>query len=101
MESGEIAGFGSRAAYDATLNDKALTAAIGNHPVFIITTKQERFVELLLGHHRIELAGERIFGLERKRSKPEILTELAGRAEFKTAVLHLIEDRLGARESVM
>lgn len=29
MESGAIAGFGSRAAYDATLNDKALTAAIG------------------------------------------------------------------------
>ena len=80
---------------------EALTAAIGNHPVFIITTKQERFVELLLGHHRIELTGERIFGLERKRSKPEILTELAGRAEFKTATLHFIEDRLEALESVI
>jgi curli biogenesis system outer membrane secretion channel CsgG len=28
-ESGEIAGFGSRAEYDATLNEKAITAAIG------------------------------------------------------------------------
>lgn len=28
-ESGEIAGFGSKAAYDATLNEKAITAAIG------------------------------------------------------------------------
>ena len=80
---------------------EALASAIGNRPVFIITTKQERFVELLLRHHRIELAGERIFGLERKRSKPQILTELAGRAEFKTATLHFIEDRLEALESVI
>jgi len=28
-ESGEIAGFGSKAAYDATLNEKAITSAIG------------------------------------------------------------------------
>ena len=28
-ETGEIAGFGSKAAYDATLNEKAITAAIG------------------------------------------------------------------------
>lgn len=28
-ETGEIAGFGSRAAYDATLNEKAITSAIG------------------------------------------------------------------------
>ena len=80
---------------------EALAAAIGNHPVFIVTTKQERFVELLLRHHRIKLAGERIFGLERKRSKPEILTELAGRAEFGTAALHFIEDRLETLEAVI
>lgn len=29
-ESGEVAGFGSRAAYDASLNDKAIAAAISN-----------------------------------------------------------------------
>lgn len=30
MESGDIAGFGSKAAYDATLNDKAIAAAISD-----------------------------------------------------------------------
>ena len=40
MESGEIAGFGSRAAYDATLNDKALSAAI-NETVNQLVTKLE------------------------------------------------------------
>jgi hypothetical protein len=42
MESGETAGFGSRAAYDATLNDKALNAAIGETVNQLVTTLEAR-----------------------------------------------------------
>lgn len=42
MESGEVAGFGSRAAYDATLNDKALNAAIGETVNQLVTNLEAR-----------------------------------------------------------
>ena len=42
MESGATAGFGSRAAYDATLNDKALNAAIGETVNQLVTTLEAR-----------------------------------------------------------
>lgn len=41
-ESGEVAGFGSRAAYDATLNDKALNAAISETVNQLVTKLEER-----------------------------------------------------------
>jgi curli biogenesis system outer membrane secretion channel CsgG len=41
-ESGEVAGFGSRSAYDATLNDKALTAAISETVNQLVTKLEER-----------------------------------------------------------
>jgi hypothetical protein len=42
MESGEIAGFGSKAAYDATLNDKALAAAISETVNQLVTKLEGR-----------------------------------------------------------
>lgn len=42
MEAGEIAGFGSRAAYDATLNDKALSAAISEAVNQLVTKLEAR-----------------------------------------------------------
>ncbi len=41
-ESGEIAGYGSRAAYDASLNDKAIAAAISDVIGRLITKLEER-----------------------------------------------------------
>lgn len=41
-ESGEVAGFGSRAGYDATLNDKAISAAIADLMSDIIQRLDER-----------------------------------------------------------
>ena len=41
-ESGEIAGYGSRAAYDATLNDRAIAAAITDVIDRLVTTLEER-----------------------------------------------------------
>ena len=42
MESGAVAGFGSRANYDATLNDKALTAAISETVNQLVTKLEAR-----------------------------------------------------------
>ncbi len=42
MESGQIAGFGSRAAYDGTLNDKALAAAISETVNQLVTELENR-----------------------------------------------------------
>lgn len=41
-ESGEIAGFGSRAEYDATLNDRAISAAISDMLDKVVSTLDER-----------------------------------------------------------
>jgi curli biogenesis system outer membrane secretion channel CsgG len=41
-EAGEVAGFGARAAYDATLNDKAIGAAVSEVINSLVTKLQER-----------------------------------------------------------
>jgi len=41
-ESGEIAGYGSKAAYDATLNDRAIAAAISDLVDKLVSTLEER-----------------------------------------------------------
>jgi len=41
-ESGEVAGFGSRADYDATLNDRAISAAISDLVDKLVSTLEER-----------------------------------------------------------
>lgn len=41
-ESGEIAGFGSKAAYDATLNDRAISAAISDLVDRLVSVLEER-----------------------------------------------------------
>jgi curli biogenesis system outer membrane secretion channel CsgG len=42
VEAGEVAGFGSRAAYDSTLNDRAIAAAISDVTTNIVQKLQER-----------------------------------------------------------
>jgi phosphoglycolate phosphatase-like HAD superfamily hydrolase len=42
-------------------------------PWYVVTTKQERFVKQILKANAIELADERIFGLDRNMSKVEVL----------------------------
>lgn len=61
-------------------------------PWYVVTTKQERFVSQILNANRIELSDDKIFGLDRKKSKEEILIELAVRHPGETLVF--IEDRL-------
>ncbi|MDD2760695.1 MAG: HAD family hydrolase [Methylomonas sp.] len=62
------------------------------HLWYVITTKQERFVKHILKANAIELADERIFGLDRKLGKTEILKDLL-RGHPGLAV-EFVEDRL-------
>jgi phosphoglycolate phosphatase-like HAD superfamily hydrolase len=59
---------------------------------YIITTKQEHFVKQILIANQIQLADERIFGLDRKLSKEAILTDLV--KKHAPATLYFVEDRL-------
>jgi phosphoglycolate phosphatase-like HAD superfamily hydrolase len=59
---------------------------------YIITTKQERFVQQILNANRICLAEERIFGLDRSMSKEEVLAALFERHPGYR--IRFVEDRL-------
>ena len=61
-------------------------------PWYVITTKQERFVKQILKANAIELADERIFGLDRNMSKVEILKGLSKIHPNET--IYFVEDRL-------
>ena len=58
---------------------------------YIVTTKQERFVEQILQANQVDLPID-IYGLDRKMGKQAVLLELLEQHGSKT--IHLIEDRL-------
>nr|MDJ0806337.1 HAD family hydrolase [Gammaproteobacteria bacterium] len=60
---------------------------------YIITTKQERFVERLLAHHDVHFDAERIYGLDRRMKKEAVLRELMAR--HPGCPIDFVEDRLG------
>jgi hypothetical protein len=61
-------------------------------PCYIVTTKQERFVQQLLAYHGVPLALDHIFGLERGMAKEAVLLQLLER--HPDMGVHLVEDRL-------
>lgn len=61
-------------------------------PWYVVTTKQERFVKQILKAHAVELADDRIFGLDRNLSKPDILKRLLKDHMGQSIVF--VEDRL-------
>lgn len=61
-------------------------------PWFVITTKQERFVNLILKANSINIPGENIFGLDRNLSKTDVLTELVNL--YPGQQIYFVEDRL-------
>jgi phosphoglycolate phosphatase-like HAD superfamily hydrolase len=63
-------------------------------PVFILTTKQKRFVSTLLHSRGIRLPADHIFGLDAGKSKENVLEQLSRRSEFDGGRFHLVEDRL-------
>lgn len=76
------------------------TAALARHPVFIVTTKQERFVAALLKGWGLSFAPEHIFGLERDKPKERVLAELSQQARWRDGCWHFVEDRLATLERV-
>lgn len=62
------------------------------HIWYVITTKQERFVKQILKANIIELTEERIFGLDRNMSKPEVLKGLL--ENHPNQIIQFVEDRL-------
>jgi len=67
---------------------------IKTDPLFIITTKAERFVITLLGARGIRFPPERIFGLDRSLPKEAILEQLLQDPAWQDACFHFVEDRL-------
>ncbi|BBL69874.1 HAD family hydrolase [Methylogaea oryzae] len=59
---------------------------------YVVTTKQERFVKMILSGNRVELPDERIFGLDRNMSKAEVLKLLLERHPGQP--IRFVEDRL-------
>jgi phosphoglycolate phosphatase-like HAD superfamily hydrolase len=62
--------------------------------LYIVTTKEGRFVQQLLQQEGVDLPPAAIFGKEVKRPKYEILRELIQSAKDKAASLWFVEDRL-------
>lgn len=62
------------------------------HVWYVITTKQERFVKMILNARHIDLPEERIFGLDRNMSKADVLKILLQQHDGQA--VHFVEDRL-------
>ncbi len=71
----------------------------GNSPWYIITTKQQRFVERILSGCQIELSAERIYGMDRGLSKQQALEILC--ETHPTEKLVFVEDRLPTLQSIL
>ena len=73
---------------------KTFTEHFDREPIFIVTTKQERFVEALLNAAGVSFPVERIFGLDKGQAKEAVLEQLLQDAKFQQAHWHFVEDRL-------
>jgi phosphoglycolate phosphatase-like HAD superfamily hydrolase len=74
-------------------------AQLNNHNVTIITTKQERFVNKILQANVIHFPADRIYGLDRRLSKTQILTNLL-HSHPEHEIL-FVEDRLPTLNNVI
>jgi len=70
-----------------------------SRPWYIITTKQQRFVERILAGSQIELSTERIFGMDSGLSKQQVLESL--REKHATEILVFVEDRLPTLQNIL
>ncbi|KAL2649328.1 hypothetical protein R1flu_017456 [Riccia fluitans] len=69
--------------------------------LYIVTTKQARFAQLLLkAIAGVEIPPDRIYGLG-SGPKTEVLKKLQGRAEHQGLTLHFVEDRLATLRNVI
>jgi phosphoglycolate phosphatase-like HAD superfamily hydrolase len=68
--------------------------------LFIVTTKEGRFVKQLLQQQGIQLSQEQIIGKEFKRPKHQTLRQLLEASTGESATLWFVEDRLKTLQSV-
>ena len=68
--------------------------------LYIVTTKEGRFVKELLQKAGFDLPREAIFGKEEKRPKYEILRELKQESNHSTVSLWFVEDRIKTLQKV-
>lgn len=59
---------------------------------YIVTTKQERFVKMILSGNQVDLPDERVFGLDRNMGKVDVLKLLLELHPGQP--IHFVEDRL-------
>ena len=78
---------------------QAKLASINIDYCFIVTTKQERFVEQILSANKIPFPKEQIFGLDRKLSKQQVLRQL--QQKYPDHPFVFLEDRLPTLINVM
>ncbi|MEQ1638928.1 MAG: HAD family hydrolase [Methylococcales bacterium] len=71
-----------------------LHALSQQHYWYVVTTKQERFIKQILKANAIDLADERIFGMDRNMSKVEVMKTLL--KYHPNESLTFVEDRLPA-----
>jgi phosphoglycolate phosphatase-like HAD superfamily hydrolase len=85
--------------YPGVIEKLKITLASGVQ-LYIVTTKEGRFVKQLLQQEGVNLPDTAIFGKEVKRPKYETLRELIAKAETKPVRLWFVEDRLKTLELV-
>jgi phosphoglycolate phosphatase-like HAD superfamily hydrolase len=77
-----------------------LRQALATRPVYILTTKQERFAGQLLEAGGIRIAPERIMGFERNISKARMLDRVLADPALGAPRIHFVEDRLETLQAV-
>lgn len=68
--------------------------ALDSHPVYILTTKQERFTWQLLNAEGVAIPREKIWGLERNLGKGQLLEQVTADPSLPDARIHFVEDRV-------
>ena len=78
--------------------DRLKTLLAGDLPIYIVSTKEGRFIQALLAQSGVDFQGDRILGKEVKRPKYETLRLLKEQHEVED--LWFVEDRLPALKAV-
>lgn len=73
-----------------------LHQALDVYPVYILTTKQERFTRQLLDAEGVRMPEERIWGLDRNLNKGQMLEWVMAEPSLQGGQIHFVEDRLEA-----
>lgn len=80
--------------------DKLKQILVSDFQIYIITTKESKFVKQLLKDQGLSISDKMIFGKEQKRPKYEILRQIIEENKIEPDQVFFVEDRLPALELV-